>query len=291
MKFKGVEDERSSMRNPSLTETDLAMLAELYQNPANTVILAQSVDIRLDRLSNRLAFMADNGLVRETDGAYELTASGSRILRAPGDGNADNSINAPQSVLWRLQSRGLRADRLDAVLSTFAFLRYWGKATAAELKDGVFSEVPLEYGTAEGWWTEFVSDHLAAVPSIEPPATESGFWRFTGTPGIADLNENGWRVVFGRGADTPGRYASATEAMVDMELTDEERLAIAAALATLQRDNDSEVDIKSLQAVATTVRDSDENIDEGIKDTVLEILVHLPGIVRSGDCLRYTLTP
>ena len=276
------------MRNPSLTETDLAILSQLHQSPTNTVTLAQSVDIPPDRLSNRLAFMVDNGLIREIDNAYEVTASGSRVLRVPDDEIVDNSIDVPRSVLWTLQSRNLRADQLDAVLATFAFLRYWGKATAAELKDGVFSEVPLEYETAERWWTELVSDHLAAVPTIEPPATENGFWQFTGTPGIADLNENGWRVVFGRGADAPERYASATEAMVDMELTDEERLAVAAALGTLQRD--SEADKESLRAVATTVRNSDKNVSNGVEDTVLDILIRLPGVVRSEDCLRYTLT-
>ncbi|EMA54817.1 hypothetical protein [Halococcus salifodinae] len=277
------------MPNPSLTELDLAMLAELYRNPTGATTLAQSVDIPPNQASKRLIFMVDNGLVRETDGAYKLTASGSRVLRTPGDESADDSIDAPRSVLWSLQSRGLRADRLDAVLATFAFLRYWGKATAAELKDGVFSEVPLEYKTTERWWREFVRDHLAVVPTIEPPPTESGFWRFTGTPGIADLNENGWRVVFGRGADTPGRYASATEAMVDMGLTDEDRLAVAAALTTLQRER--EADVESLRTVVTTVRNSDENIDESINDTALKILGRLPGVVRSGNYLRYTLTP
>jgi hypothetical protein len=277
------------MPNPTLTETDLAMLAELYRGPTDVSVLAQSVDIPPDQLSERLVFLTENGLMHETDGIYKLTASGSRVLRVPGDESADNSIDAPQSVLWSLQSRGLRADRLDAVLATFAFLRYWGKATAAELKDGVFSEVPLEYKTTERWWTEFVRDHLAVVPTIEPPSTESGFWRFTGTPGIADLNENGWKVVFGRGAATPRRYASATEAMVDMELTDDERLAVAAALGRLQRD--SETDIESLWTVVTTVRNGDENGDEGAKDAVLDVLVRLPGVVRSGNCLRYTLTP
>ena len=277
------------MPNPSLTETDLAMLAELYQDPTDAGILAQDVDIPPEQLSERLAFLAENGLIQKINGIYKLTASGSRVLRTPGDESADNSINAPQSVLWSLQSRGLHADRLDAVLATFAFLRYWGKATAAELKDGIFSEIPLEYETDERWWTEFVRDHLAAVPTIEPPDTENGFWQFTGTPGIADLNEDGWKVVFGRGADAPGRYASATEAMVDMDLTDNERLAVAAALATLQRNR--EVDVESLRTVMTTVQPRDENIDESVKDKSLETLGRLPGIVRSGDCLRYTLTP
>lgn len=108
----------------------------------------------------------------------------------------------PSRLLNQCSGRCNHADKLDAVLASFAFLRYWGKATAAELKDGVFSEVPLEYETAEEWWTDFICDHLGAVPTIEPPNTESGFWRFTGTPGLADLNENGWKVVFGRGAET-----------------------------------------------------------------------------------------
>lgn len=276
------------MSNPSLTETDLAMLAELYRDPTDAGVLVQDVDISSDQLSERLAFLAENGLIQKTDGIYKLTASGSRVLRAPGDESADNSIDAPRSVLWSLQSRGLRADRLDAVLATFAFLRYWGKATAAELKDGIFSEVPLEYETDERWWTEFVRDHLAAVPTIEPPDTENGFWRFTGTPGIADLNEDGWKVVFGRGADAPGRYASATEAMVDMDLADDERLVVAAGLRALQYER--EADIESLRTAAMTVRDRNKNVDEGARDGLLAVLVRLPGVVRSEDRLRYTLT-
>src|SRR5699024_1380600 len=161
------------MRNPSLTETDLAVLAELYRSPEDMVTLAQDVDIQPDQLATRLLFMEDNGLIQQYSDTYELTASGSRVLRVPGSETADDSIGAPQSVLWLLQSRGLRADRLDAVLATFAFLRYWGKATAAELKDGVFSEVPLEYETTERWWTDLIRDHLAAVPIIESPTNEN----------------------------------------------------------------------------------------------------------------------
>lgn len=277
------------MRNPSLTEFDLAVLAELYRSSEETATLAQSVDIRPNQLSARLLFMEDNGLVQKHGDTYVLTASGSRVLRTPGSETADDSIDVPQSVQWLLQSRGLRADRLDAVLATFAFLRYWGKATAAELKDGVFSEVPLEYETTERWWMNLIRDHLAAVPIIEPPTNESGFWRFTGTPGLADLNENGWKVVFGRGADLPQRYASATEAMVDMGVTDMERLAIGAALATLQRER--ETDIKSLRTAAATARTKDESVDSDVADVVPDILVRLPGIVRSENTLRYTLTP
>ena len=277
------------MGNPSLTKTDLAVLAELYQSPVDTVTLAQNVDIRPNRLSTRLTFMAENGLIQKIGDTYELTASGSRILRVPGSENVDDSIDVPQSVLWLLQSRGLRADRLDAVLATFAFLRYWGKATAAELKDGVFSEVPLEYETTERWWMDLICNHFAAVPTIEPPTNKNGFWQFTGTPGLADLNENGWKVVFGRGADLPERYASATEAMVDMGVTDMDRLAVAAALATLQRER--ETDIDSLRTAAATARTDDEVVDGDVADIVPDILVRLPGIVRSGDNLRYTLTP
>lgn len=276
------------MRNPSLTETDLAVLVELYRSPEDAITLAQSGDIRPDQLSTCLTFLTNNGLIQKHGDTYELTASGSRVLRVPGSEHADDSIDVPRSVHWLLQSRGLRTDRLDAVLATFAFLRYWGKATAAELKDGVFSEVPLEYETTERWWTDLIRDHLAAVPTIESPTNENCFWRFTGTPGLADLNENGWKVVFGRGADLPERYASATEAMVDMGVTDMERLAIAAALTTLQRER--ETDIESVRTAAATARTTDE-ADGDVADIVPDILVRLPGIVRSENTLRYTLTP
>ena len=61
------------MRNPSLAETDLAILSQLHQSLMNTVTFAQSADISPGRLSNRLAFMVNNGLVREV-GAHSTTS-------------------------------------------------------------------------------------------------------------------------------------------------------------------------------------------------------------------------
>lgn len=76
--------------------------------------------------------------------------------------------------------------------------------------------------------------------------------------------------------------------MVDMGVTDVDRLAIAAALTTLQRER--ETDIESVRTAAATAQTTDE-ADGDFADIVPDILVRLPGIVRSGNDLRYTLTP
>jgi hypothetical protein len=278
----------------TLTGTDRDVLAELVDRSADRAALARAVGVPVEDLADRLSFMADNGLVRETDGEYGLTDDGRRVLRAPGDGSADDAIDAPEAVVWALQARGLRADRLDAVLSAHAFLRYWGTATAAEIKDGVFSEVPLGFETAEEWWTEFVRAHLREVPDVEAPADEDGFWRFAGRPGVADLSEGGRRMLFGRGGGGRARHASAREAAAELELTDAERLAVGAALATLQRAQagDREVDGGALRDAAGDVRAGGAEYDEGWLDgEFLDALGRLPGVVRSDGRWRYALGP
>lgn len=77
--------------------------------------------------------------------------------------------------------------------------------------------------------------------------------------------------------------------MVDMGLADDERLTVAAALATLQYDR--EVDIESIRTAAMTARRGDENGNESVTDRLFEVLIRLPGVIHSGDRLRYTLTP
>lgn len=271
------------MSNPSLTERDLALLVALSDDPADGETLADRADFPVDALDDRLAVLLDNGLVREADGAYVLTDSGRRLVRAPGDGSADDSIDAPDAVREALRARGLEADRLDAALAAFAFLRYWGAATGAEIADGVFSEVPLEYATAEAWWSEFARDHLAAVPRAEAPEREDGFWRFAGRPGVSDLSEDGRNRLFDHG-DAKNEYASATEAMVAMDLPDGRRRAVAAALAVLQDGDEAGTDdLRATVAGAGT--------DDGDVEAALETLERLPGVVRSGDRWRYTLTP
>ncbi|MFB6130866.1 MAG: hypothetical protein ABEJ28_08610 [Salinigranum sp.] len=276
------------MCNPTLTESDLAALVELEARPADLAALAAAVDVVPERLEERLAFMADNGLLRIEGGRYRLSDDGRRVIRAPGDGSADDGIDLPESVVWALQARGLRAARLDAVLSAYAFLRFWGTATAAEIVDGTFSEAPLEYDTAAAWWTDLVRDHLASLPAVEPPAEEGGLWRVDGTPDIDGLSADGRRVLFDRGRET-GRYSSAREAADDLGLSDGERLSVSAALAVLQRGD--EVDGERLRTAAASVDAGDVPGAAWLDEGLFAALERLPGVVRDGDRWRYALTP
>ena len=285
--------------NPTLTDDDRTLLAELDGEAAAASDLADrsAADRSADELRERLEFMADNGLLRRVDGgdAYELTDDGRRLLSAPGDGSADETIDAPHEVVATLRDKGLRADRLDAALGAFAFLRFWGAATASEIADGAFSEEPLGFDSAAAWWDEFARDHLAALPGVEPPEADGGFWRFDGPAGVDDVSEDGRRVVFGRvrGDDTP-EYASATEAMAEAGLSDDRRLAVAAALSALQRSDAA--DDATLREAAAGARDAGASVDDAWLDSgLLDALERLPGVVREGDGdaarWRYTLGP
>lgn len=271
---------RPGVSNPSLTERDLTVLVALSADPADADALARYTG--LADVDERLPVLADNGLVRETDAGYALTDSGRRVIDAPGGDPADDTVDAPDEVRESLRARDLRADRLDAVLAAFGFLRYWGTATGAEVADGAFGEVPLDYDTAAEWWG-FVADHLAGVPTVDPPDREGGFWRFTGRPGVADLSEDGRNRLFDHGE--AGAYASATEAMVAAGLTDDDRRAVSAALAALQGGDERDTD--ALRSAVSGVGGA----DEAGADALLDALERLPGVVRDGERWRYTLTP
>lgn len=317
------------MANPTLTDVDRGLLAELLRRPATPETLASGRDDSPETIRDRLQFMADNALVRrcgdgeeiedasedgETGGsvegdAYELTDSGRRLLRAPSDGSADDAIDLPEDVLAAIEERDLNADRRDAVEGAYAFLRYWGRATGAEIADGVFGEAPLTHDDAGAWWTEFVRDHLAALPGIDPPSTTGGLWRFEGRPGFDDLSDDGRRMLFGRGDERDGPYASATEALVDADATDRQRVAVGAALAVLQdggvaareslrRAVDEAVDAIGESGGGTAEADDgsgegapDDSFGEWLDESLFDALGRLPGVVAEDDRYRYTLGP
>ncbi|WP_254536805.1 hypothetical protein [Halomarina litorea] len=274
----------------TMTDADLAVLAALRGGDVPRAALDGRVDLPPATLGERLAFLTDNGLVRERDeGEFALTDSGRQVLGGPGDGTGDNSLDAPPDVVRALEARDLRADHIDAVCAAFAFLRFWGRATAAEVRDGVFSEVPLDFETPTVWW-DAVRDHLAAVPYVEAPTDdggETGFWRFTGTPGVADpgADVRFARAVRGAGDDDP--YASATEALTDLGLSDDERLAAAGALAALQR---GECEPAALRRAAAGVGAGDVG-EAWLDSTLFEVIERLPGVVPVDEGWAYTLTP
>ncbi len=283
--------------NPTLTAVDLAVLAALRDGRARREVLATRAALPPSTLDDRLVFLTDNGLVREDtsdeaatgDGRrFELTDSGRQVLRAPGDGTGDNSLGVPPDVERALEARGLAPDRRDAVREAFAFLRYWGRATAAELRDGVFSEVPLDFESPGAWWSEVVRDHLAALPHVEAPAEDDGFWAFTGTPGVSETGGDPRFARAVRGADEGTPYASATEALTDLGLDDDERLAVAGALAALQR---GEREPSALRRAAATVRAGRRPPEDWLDADLFDVLARLPGVVSVEEGWAYTLTP
>ncbi|ESP87612.1 hypothetical protein [Candidatus Halobonum tyrrellensis] len=274
------------MSNPTLTAVDLSVLVALADDPADAEALADRVDASPDEADDRLSVLLDNGLVRETDDGYALTDSGRRVARTPDGDAADDSVDAPPEVREALRERGLDADRLDAVLAAFAFLRYWGTATGAEIADGAFGEVPLDHPTADAWWG-FVADHLAAVPTVDAPDREGDFWRFDGRPGVADLSDDGRKRLFDHGS--PAQYASATEAMAAMDLPDDARRAVAAALAALQ--GNEAVETGTLRAAVGDAGGATDGSTDPDAEELLATLERLPGVVREGERWRYTLTP
>ncbi|MFC4358399.1 hypothetical protein ACFO0N_10625 [Halobium salinum] len=302
------------MYNPTLTAADRQLLGVLGDGPAPPASLVAVSDAGGPTVHARLRYLADNGLVRRQGAAYELTADGRRLLRAPSEGDADDAVALPDPVVRALDDRGLVADRRAAVEAAYGFLRYWGTATGPEIADGVFSEVPLGYETPAAWWEGFVRDQLVGLPGVETPdaAVESagvGLWRFAGRPGVADLDEPGRRLVFGRGETTPRSYACATEALVHLGVTDDRRLAVAAALGRLQREQrranaadgsrstDRRTDPRgvpgeTLLTVAAAATAGDDTLgDAWLHGPLFDVLERLPGVVRAEGRYRYTLTP
>jgi predicted transcriptional regulator len=272
--------------NPTMTDADLAVLSALREGTVEATTLAEAAGLPRDVLEHRLTVLTDNGLIRETGAGLDLTDSGRQVLRTPSDGTRDDSLDAPPDVRRTLEERGLAADRLDAVLETFAFLRYWGRATGAELSDGVFSEVPLDFESADDWWREFVRDHLAALPHVDPPEEAGGFWRFDGTSGVSGLGGDVRLARAVRGADESTPYASATEALVDLNLSEDRRLALAAALAALQRGEREE---RALRRAAT--EGPGDPPDAWIEADLFAALERLPGVLREDGEWTYALTP
>lgn len=150
-----------------LDEDDVEILSRLGPGGTRPARLASTLDEPEDALADRLADLADNGLVREdADGRYARTKSGRRALDAPATGGADERIDTPADVERALESLELRADAAAAVRNAFTLLRNRGRASRAEVTALVFSEVPAGYDDPEEWWTDLVRDALLALPDV-----------------------------------------------------------------------------------------------------------------------------
>lgn len=167
------------MTNIDLTEADLDLLRRLGDGERSPDALASTVDADAATVEDRLAALADNALVREGEEGYELTENGRRVVRAPGDGRADERVDTPPAVERALDSFDLRADAEVAVRNAFTFLRERERASPEELTEGVFSEAAAGYDDPDDWWDELVRDRLLALPGVTSPA-RGDYLRFDG---------------------------------------------------------------------------------------------------------------
>lgn len=166
----------------TLDDRDEAVLERLREADADAESLAEHLDLEVSHLRERLPELADNGLVERSDGGrYALTGDGTRALEATGDGSLDDRLDTPPAVEERIRSFGLRPDREAAVRNAFAFLHYWGAASATEIVDAVYAETPAGFDSERAWWDGCVRDRLAVLPAVEPPESDDGAWRYTGT--------------------------------------------------------------------------------------------------------------
>jgi hypothetical protein len=217
------------MGEPTLDETDQAILRAVRDGPSDEDALAAALDLPEADVRSRLADLADNALVEESGGEYDLTENGVRLLEAPADGSEDDRIDTPHGVEAALQSLDLGPERTDAVRTTFAFLRYWGEATTAELVDAGYTEYPLGCDDPVAWWDDLVRDALADLPTVAPPGGDDR-WRYESAPAVAEDDADGRDAPTAGGAGPPG---SARHAVESADLDDEERAAARAAFAAV----------------------------------------------------------
>jgi len=215
-----------------LTDRDTRILAALGADPRRAGPLAARLGVPQSALRERLAGLAENGLVYDLgDGRYQRTGSGRRVLGTTA-GTHDERLDTTPAVEQVLASFDLGPDATEAVRSAFAFLRYWGRATTDEIVDAVYSERPAGYGTADAWWTGCVCDPLAALPGVDPPVHDGDDWRYAGQPEVSAPLSDGFRP-FARHGHPP--YGSVKHAVESLDLSPTEREAVRAAFSTLRR--------------------------------------------------------
>lgn len=267
----------------TLSARDTIVLRSLAANPKTGDDLAESVEYDQQRLRERLSAMEENGLLRRTAGErYALTESGRRTLEAPADGTADNRIDISSDVREAIEEHDLRPDREEAVINAVAFLQYWGSATKYELVDGIYSETPVGYDSAEQWWRQFARDALATLPVIDEPDQDETTWRYAG-PAEREKRPRDGRLVQGRSA-----YGSVKHALETLDLTPEEREAVHAVFGFLFRH--ASADESEIRSDVYEREDAGYDSEaEWWRDCIEPALGKLPGITETaGGTWRYT---
>ena len=227
------------MSSNTLEGLGRAILEALEGRPADADTLEAEFDASREELDDQLSQLLENALVRETDDRkYELTENGVRVLNATPVGERDERIDMPEHVERAIEGFDLRPDEEAAIRSAFSFLRYWGEATTAEIVDGVYSEDPASYESADRWWDDCVAERLADLPNVDPSTDEAEGpggssavqWRYTGEATVEQPDRDG-REVRDVGGEAP--FGSVRHGIEELDLTDAERAAARAAFATL----------------------------------------------------------
>lgn len=263
------------MESITLAPRDTALLHLLADAPASSDHLAEIVEYSRPELTDQLAAFEENGLLwKQADETYALTESGSRVLAVPADHGVDSRIDAPRRVCQAITKQDLRPDREAAVFDAVAFLQYWGEATESELIDGIYSEAPAGYETADKWWQSFMQGTLAGLPDIEPPTADGTVWRYAGTPETEEPTEDG-RDPF----DGPTTsYGSVKHALEALDLSSDQHTAVHTVFVALRhRTTVTETELK--QDVYDQTAAGDTSADEWIQ-WIETILREVPRIRR-----------
>lgn len=267
-----------------LDGTDQALLSALGDAPHPVAALAADLDVSADDLTSRVQALADNGLVTQSaDGDVRRTDSGRRVA-ARRAGATDNRIDTTPAVERVLATFRLRPDETEAVRGSFAFLRYWGRATPDELIDAIYSEDPAGYTTGDTWWAECVRDPLAALPSVVAPPRPTDSWWYAGPAESSTPGADGTRRL-GRGGRHP--YGSVKQAIESLALAPAEREAVRAAFGVLRRRG--EASERDIAAAAYSDRPAGyPTPDAWWAGLVRPAFAQLPGVSRGrADVWRY----
>lgn len=262
-----------------LEECDKRVLALLGTQTRPVSTLAAGLDVPPGTLTDRLADLADNGLVYDLgDDLYARTESGRRVLVASAAGTADERIDTSPEVEQTISEFDLRADEADAVRHVFAFLRYWGQVTEEEIIDAIYDEATAGRETPAAWWDGLVTEPLAALPGVEEPGGDDEPWRYTGTPEASELFTDGRRVI----SRTHPVYGDVKHALESLDLTEAEREAARAAFVRLYRGGEvTERDLR--ETVYPEHPAGYASSQDWWDETVRKTFEELPGVERTGE--------
>lgn len=264
-----------------LDESDRRLLDTLGPAPRALEAIADEVDADRSTLRDRLDELAANGLVRTDDGGYRRTESARRLLGTAG-GRMDEAIDTTPAIEEVLADADLTPDAADAVRGAYAFLRYWGDATADEIVDAVYSEWPAGLDSTDAWW-ERVGETLAAVPEVAVPDDQrdavAALWHYTGTAEVTTPASDGFLPSERRGHHL---YGSVRHALAAMDLSGAERTAVRAAFGFLRRRGDADAEA-IVEAIFADHAAGYESPEDWWADLVEEVFEELPGVGRVRD--------